>query len=156
MEFLNLDFVYVLPYCELSFCHRDCCSVWNYHILSKNFKSNLRFAENILCGLTKYDPAPSEIPNFDQFPPTNVGFCLGCSNKKCWVWFLALIFMPWTFLFFRGNHLEVIQPVKTSIFDCQKDCVCLEIGSLLVCFSQLELLKSNFLVRLTPPDISNN
>ena len=47
-------------------------------------------------------------------------FCLGCSNKKCWVWFLALIFLLLTFLFFWGNPYEAIQPVKTTIFSCRK------------------------------------
>ena len=47
-------------------------------------------------------------------------FCLGCSNKKCWVWFLALIFLLLTFLFFWGNPYEAIQPVKMTIFSCRK------------------------------------
>ena len=54
MKFLNLDFVYVLPYCELSFCDRDHCRVSNYHILSKNFKSGLRFKKNVPCGLSNH------------------------------------------------------------------------------------------------------
>ena len=44
-------------------------------------------------------------------------FCLGCSNKKCWVWFLALIFLLPTFLCFWGNPYQAIQPVKTTILD---------------------------------------
>ena len=47
-------------------------------------------------------------------------FCLGCGNKKCWVWFLALIFLLLTFLFFWGNPYQAIQPVKTTIFSCRK------------------------------------
>ena len=47
-------------------------------------------------------------------------FCLGCSNKKCWVWFPAMIFLLLTFLFFWGNHYEAVQPVKTTIFTCRK------------------------------------
>ena len=47
-------------------------------------------------------------------------FCLGCSNKKCWVWFLALNFLLLTFLYFCGNPYVAIQPVKTSIFDHRK------------------------------------
>ena len=47
-------------------------------------------------------------------------FCLGCGNKKCWVWFLALIFLLLTFLFFWGNTYEAVQPVKTTIFSCRK------------------------------------
>jgi hypothetical protein len=47
-------------------------------------------------------------------------FCLGCGNKKCWVWFLALIFLLLTFSFFWGNPYEAIQPVKTTIFSCRK------------------------------------
>ena len=47
-KFLNLDFVYVLPYYELSFCHRDHCRVSNYHFLSARFKFGLRFKEHVL------------------------------------------------------------------------------------------------------------
>ena len=46
-------------------------------------------------------------------------FCLGCGNKKCWVWFPAMIFLLLTFLFFWGNTYEAIQPVKTTIFSCR-------------------------------------
>ena len=47
-------------------------------------------------------------------------FCLGCGNKKCWVWFPALIFLLLTFLFFWGNPYQAMQPVKTTIFSCRK------------------------------------
>ena len=47
-------------------------------------------------------------------------FCLGCGNKKCWVWFLALIFLLLTFLFFWGNPYQAIQPVITTIFSRRK------------------------------------
>ena len=66
-------------------------------------------------------------------------FCLGCSNKKCWVWFLALIFLLLTFLFFWGNPYQAIQPVKTSILDSRKIVFDAESGFLLACFSPLEL-----------------
>ena len=45
---------YVLPYCELCFCHRDYCRVSNYQILSKGFKSGLRFKTNVPCGLSNH------------------------------------------------------------------------------------------------------
>ena len=32
----------------------------------------------------------------------------------------SLDFLPFTFLFFWGNHQEAIQSVKTTIFSCQK------------------------------------
>ena len=66
-------------------------------------------------------------------------FWLGCGNKKCWVWFLALIFLLLTFLFFWGNHYEAIQPVKTSILDPRKIVFDAETGFLRACFSPLEL-----------------
>ena len=50
MKFLYLDFNYVLPYCELSFWHRDHYRVSNYHIWSKDFKFGLRFKRNVQWG----------------------------------------------------------------------------------------------------------
>ena len=41
-----------------------------------------------------------------------VDFWLGCSNDKCQVLFLALIFLPQTFLFFWWSHYEAIQQSK--------------------------------------------
>ena len=66
-------------------------------------------------------------------------FCLGCGNKKCWVWFPALIFLLLTFLFFWGNPYQAIQPVKTSILDPRKIVFDAETGFLRACFSPLEL-----------------
>ena len=54
MKFLSLDFVYVLPYCELSFCHRDHFRVSNYHFFFKRFKSGLKFKENVPWGLSNH------------------------------------------------------------------------------------------------------
>ena len=62
-------------------------------------------------------------------------FCLGCSNKKCWIWFLALIFLLLTFLFFWGNTYEAIQPVKTTIFSCRKITFEQELAAFLPVFS---------------------
>ena len=66
-------------------------------------------------------------------------FCLGCGNKKCWVWFLALIFLLLTFLFSWGNPYEAVQPVKTSIHDHRKIVFDAETGFLQDSFSPLEL-----------------
>ena len=63
-----------------------------------------------------------------------LGFCLGCGNKKCWVWFLALIFLLLTFLFFWGNPYEAIQPVKTTIFSRRKITFKWELASYLPVF----------------------
>ena len=53
-KFLNLDFVYVLPYCELSFYDRDHCRISNYHILSARLISGLRFKKNVPCGRSNH------------------------------------------------------------------------------------------------------
>ena len=54
MKFTNLDFLYLLPYCELSFCHRDHYRVSNYHFWAERFKSGLRFKKNVPCGLSNH------------------------------------------------------------------------------------------------------
>ena len=53
-KFLNLDFFYVLPYCELSFYDRDHCRISNYHILSARLISGLRFKKNVPCGRSNH------------------------------------------------------------------------------------------------------
>ena len=54
MKLLNLVFVHVLPYCELSFCHRDHCRVLNERFFPARSKSRLRFKKNVPSGLSNY------------------------------------------------------------------------------------------------------
>ena len=83
-------------------------------------------------------------------------FCLGYSNKKCWLWFLALVFMPQTFLLFCWSTCEVIQPVKTSIFDHRK----IDFDWKLACYWPVFFFtrgaQIQFLGRVDTPDILRN
>ena len=54
MKLLNLVFVHVLPYCELSFCHRDHCRVLNERFFPARSKSRLRFKKNVPSGLSNH------------------------------------------------------------------------------------------------------
>ena len=54
MKLLNLVFVHVLPYCELSFCHRDHCRVLNERFFPARLKSRLRFKKNVPSGLSNH------------------------------------------------------------------------------------------------------
>ena len=56
-------------------------------------------------------------------------FCLGCGNKKCWVWFPALIFLLLTFLFFWGNPYQAIQPVKRAYWTVERLCLMQKLAS---------------------------
>ena len=53
-KFLNLDFAYVLPYCELSFCDRDHCRVSNESFLVRRLKFGLRFKKNVAWGMSNH------------------------------------------------------------------------------------------------------
>ena len=54
MKLLYLVFVYVLPYCELSFCHRDHCRVSNERFLIERSKSGLRYKKKAPGGLSNH------------------------------------------------------------------------------------------------------
>ena len=46
---------YIFLKYELSFWHRDHCRVSSYHIFPKNFKTGLRFEENVQYTLSNHD-----------------------------------------------------------------------------------------------------